>query len=543
MTLFSILASVAVAASSISPRAISVTAEGELLLCVELARTDGSTAYQTFSLSTADWSAAPTQKTLEVADKALPEGLSVPAKLDSMVCSPFRWTLPDGRQRMAIPGFRTGFLYWAESSDGGKSWETPHRMMHNPDKPFGMCATPGGGVMLVKNCRIDEVEFTRDDELYACWSHDNSESWYRTLRIADEKFCDCPVCCADSQGKFYIAYRHIYQRICEVKVICIGADYKPIGPAVTVLTADQAEEAYLNKYGHLLQKRSDWLQDSLKIVSYNTLRSAWSGGQDAWRPRCATICEHIAQWDPDFVGMQETSMDDVADLGRKLRKNYDFIAITPEIMGPEVSEFRQTSEIPLWWRKSRFKLLEKGWLEFNIINPIKCGVNLSDESWGNAADGNKAALWGIFQDLKTGCELCVFNVHFPTRTEPSKLGTAKMVAEKIAEVAGGRPVFIIGDYNMDYSSFTYQYLENDVEYIRDAGAALPEEKRKNFEFDAGGGNVPMEKKSRKSRHVDHVFYTPATVEPLRWELNPNLGSNGSYGSDHHPILVVFRYSR
>jgi len=542
MLITAILASVAVSASTIVPRGLSGAEDGGILLCVELGQMDGTSALKTYSVNTADWTATPSEKDFPVATWNLPEGVRVPAKLDSLVCPPVKYQLPDGRQRIAVPGFRTGFLYYAESGDGGRTWGMPHRMVHNPDKAFGLCTLPNGDVLLVKNCRIDEIEFTKDDELYACWSHDGGETWYRTKRIANEKFCDSPVCCGDENGNVYIAYRFSYRGQCEVRMVRIAPDFKKTDATVTILTADEAGKGYMSKYGHLLEKRSDWVRDSLKIVSYNTLRSSFNGGQP-WKPRCATILEHIGEWNPDFIGMQESSISDIADMGKKLRKDYDYIAITPEIMGPDVSVFRATSEIPLWWRKSRFKLLKKGWIEFNIINPVKCGVNVSDESWGNGADGNKSALWGIFLDQKTGCELCVFNLHLPTRTEPSKLGTARMVVEKVAEVAGGRPVFIIGDYNMTYDSYTFRYLEDDVEYLKDAGAALPRSKCKNWEFDSGGGDKPMEKKNKNSKHVDHVFYTPSNVEPLRWELNTKLGSNGSFGSDHHPIMVVFRYSR
>ena len=169
-------------------------------------------------------------------------------------------------------------------------------------------------------------------------------------------------------------------------------------------------------------------------------------------------------------------------------------------------------------------------------------MNVSDESWGNGQDGNKAAIWGIFLDKTTGKEVCVFNMHLPTRTEPSKLATAKMVAEEVAKVAEGRPVFITGDYNMTEEAYTFKYLENDVEYIRDAGLDVPADKRINWEFNSMYGDKPLEKKRRDSLHIDHIFYTPCNSRPISWELEYKNGSNGSHGSDHHPVLIVFEYA-
>ena len=540
MGITAILATAAmVAAASITPKEISPALSGGVLLTVEETLPDGATVWRTYECSPSDGSAAFIGEKENGKEAGLPDGVSVPCKLDSLVCPPVPYRTPSGRIRLAVPGFRTGFCYYVESPDGGVTWDVPHRMIHNPDKPFAACNLPGGDLLLVKNCRIDEVEFTRDDELYICFSHDGGDSWYRTEKISGEKFCDNPVCCADAEGNIYIAYRHAYQRVCEVKLVRLGADGSR--SRRTVLKAAGAENAYLESVGRLLAPRSSWMEPTLRIVSYNTLRSSFTGGQP-WKPRCKTICEHIAKFDPDFIGMQETSREDIADLNRTLRKEYGYIAVTPEIMGPEVSRFRATSEIPLWWRRSRFTLLRKGWIEFNIINDRKCGVNVSDESWGNGQDGNKAAIWGVFLDRKTGKEVCLFNMHLPTRTEPSKLATAKMVAEKVREVAGDAPVFITGDYNMDERAYTFSYLQNDVEYLRDAGLALPPDRRRNWEFASMGGDKPMAEKKRTSLHIDHVFYTPASAEPLSWELDPEPGSNGSHGSDHHPIMVVFRYA-
>ena len=540
MTLFSILVSAIVSAATLTPCSISSPEPGSVLLEVKGVAVDGSETLRTYKI------VFPAGDVIETEEGTpapmIPEsvfGIDIPQKLDSMVCTPQIFRAPNGRLRVALAGFRTGFCYLAESPDEGASWGRPHRMLHNPDLPFSVCNLPGGDILLVKNCRIDEVEFTKNDELYACWSHDGGQTWYRTEKISGEKFTGNPVCCADDQGNIYIAYGHYYQRQCDVKLVRLGVDGSR--RRLAVLKAANAGKAYLQRTGALLEPKTHWLDETLRIVSYNTLRSSFTGGQP-WKPRCKTICEHIAAWDADLIGMQETSKDDIADLRKTLGKEYDYTAITPEIMGPSVSRFRATSEIPVWWRRSRFTLVDKGWLEFNIINDVKCGVNVSDESWGNGQDGNKAAIWVILKDKKTGKEICMFNTHLPTRTEPSKLATAKMLAEEVLKVAGGRPVFITGDYNMDEKAYTFNYLQYDVEYLRDAGLAVNPDKRRNWQFASMGGNKPMAEKQKTSLHIDHVFYTPASAEPLSWELETAPGSNGSPGSDHHPIMIVFRYA-
>lgn len=543
MLLVSILAGAFVlGAAGISPAAIQCSVNGTVSISVNEESLNGTLEQRTYAFTWPDGEVTLHQKGGLSPALPLPESartIRIPCKLDSLVCAPQPFYGPDGRLCVAIPGFRTGFCYKAVSNDGGRSWELPRRMLHNPDKPFAICQLPGGDILLVKNCRPDEVEFTKDDELYALWSHDGGETWYRSLKISGEKFCDTPVCCADADGNIYIAYRHNYQGTCDIKVVRLGADGSR--RRRTLLTAEASREAYLARVGHLLVPREHWLEDSLRIVSYNTLRSSFSGGEN-WKPRCQTICEHIGGWNPDIIGMQETSRDDIKDLYKKLKKDYDYIAITPEIMGPSVTRFRATSELPLWWNKKRFSLVDKGWLEFNIINPVKCGVNVSDESWGNGQDGNKAAIWAILLDKKTGKEICLFNLHLPTRSDPAKLATAKMLAQEVERVAGDRPVFITGDFNTDERSLAYYYLELDVEYLKDGGMALPLEKRRNWIYASMGGNMPLEKKTKNSRHIDHIFYTPASARPLRWEMNLDWGSNGSWGSDHHPLLMVFQYA-
>ncbi len=466
--------------------------------------------------------------------------VKVPQKTDTTARNPKLFIAPDGSVKMAVQGFRTAFCYYASSLDGGLTWDLPKRMIMSPDRDFAVAQVPQGRVVLIKNCRIDEVEFTRDDELYAYISANGGESWRKGIKVSGQKFSTNPVCCVDEEGKIYIAYRHQYQRSCKIELVVL--ENGKAGAPVTLASAGKAEKGYLRSVGGLLTPKSHWAKEEVKLVSYNTLRSQWSGGRAKWLPRFETICEHLAQFDGDFIGMQETSKSDIDDF-KEVLKDYDYIAITPEIMGPSVSPERESSELPLWWRRSRFDLVKKGWLEFNIVNDVKCGANSSAESWGNGQDPNKSMIWGIFYDKQTKKKFCVMNLHLPTRSEPSKLATAKMVAEEAARVAEGLPVFITGDFNLTEKGFSFIYLEEDVEYLKDAGLALDDKDRKWWDYYSGAGLVlPVEKKTRDSRHVDHILYTPASAKPVRWETEIHPGSNGAPGSDHLPIVVTFRYA-
>jgi len=526
--------------ASLVPSAIRAEQSGEMIVSVSQTGLDGKSSLATYRYNPADGSFVASSDRADRNESSLPAGVKVPAKLDSLVCPPALVKTADGRQRLIIPGFRTGFLYYADSPDEGKSWGLPHRMIHNPDLPFCACNLPDGDVLLVKNCRIDEIEFTKDDEIYACWSHNAGETWYKTLRVAAGKFCSTPVCCGDAEGNIYIAYKHYYQKVCKVELVKLSTD--DTVTKLGTLVAEDAAAAFEKTFGGVLQKKTDWLDDPVKVCTYNTLRSTFGGGEN-WKQRCKTIQEHIKIWDPDIIGMQETSMSDLADLNKTLKKTYDYIAVTPEIMGPSVSKYRSTSEIPLLWRTERFSLVDKGWIEFNIINEIKCGANVSTESWANGADGNKAAIWAILLDKKTGQEICIFNLHLPTRTDPSKLGTARMVGAEVAKVAKGRPVFITGDYNADENTYAYVYLRKYLGYLEDGGLATPSEKRENWSYDSGYGKQPLEKKKQSNRHIDHVLFTPSNARPLSWHQQINFGSNGFGGSDHHPVMVVFQYAK
>ena len=466
--------------------------------------------------------------------------VKVPQKiLDTLTRNPKLFLAPGGEVRMAVHGFRTGFCYYATSADGGVNWSLPRKMLHNPDKDYAVLNSADGNMVYVKNCRIDEVEFTRDDEMYVFISTTGGDTWRKGIKVSGQKFSTDPAVCFDADGNLYVAYRRQYNETCEVNIVKVSDS--AVGSPVTVLEAGKASDGYRRFVGGLLDPKTDWASHTVKLVSYNTLRSQWSGGRNAWLPRFKTICEHLRDLDGDVIGMQETSKEDIADF-RKVLKDYDYIAITPEIMGPEVSVERATSELPLWWRKSRLTLEKKGWLEFNIINDIRCGVNATVESWGNGQDGNKAAIWAIFTDKQTGKRFCVFNLHLPTRTEPSKLATAKMVAAEAARVAEGLPVFITGDFNMNEEGFTFKYLENDVSFLADGGLATPPENRKDWDVYSGHGLNPVEKRARNGKHIDHIFYTPASAEPVSFETCNYLGSNGSAGSDHLPVAIVFKYA-
>ena len=105
-------------------------------------------------------------------------------------------------------------------------------------------------------------------------------------------------------------------------------------------------------------------------------------------------------------------------------------------------------------------------------------------------------------------------------------------------LAGGLPVILTGDFNMDEKTPGYAKLvESGI--VEDSMLALPAPKRINAQYFSMANYKPKEKISKNGLHIDHVFYTPANSKVLSWKLILD-SYDGVYGSDHLPIMIDWK---
>ncbi|HPA46477.1 MAG TPA: endonuclease/exonuclease/phosphatase family protein [bacterium] len=186
-------------------------------------------------------------------------------------------------------------------------------------------------------------------------------------------------------------------------------------------------------------------QQSIQVMTFNIRYNNPNDGINAWPNRKDAVAKSIgSQYRVDLVGMQEVLKEQCADLEQRL-PDYAWIGVGRDD-GKEAGEF-----CPIFYRKERFDLLDHAtfWLS---ETPEIAGK----KGWDAAC--NRVVTWGKFKDRRTQKEFYHFNTHFDHRGETARIESAKLIWQRVMDIAGKTPAIVTGDLNTRENSTPYAIL-------------------------------------------------------------------------------------
>lgn len=259
--------------------------------------------------------------------------------------------------------------------------------------------------------------------------------------------------------------------------------------------------------------------NSLNIMSFNIRMNYQDDGINNWEHRRVYMTDLIKRYQPDLLGIQEAYYPQYADM-KDLLPDYDSF-------GPV--EGRQGAEsVAAFYRKNQLTCLDSGtfWLS----------ETPEEQSVGWDANLRRTVTWGAFQIKSNGQKVYLFVTHFDHKGKKAIEESAKLLLQKVQEIAGDNQAFITGDFNFTEESPYYKILttEQDVakpfydtsklakEYIGPAWTL------NNF------GLTPIEKRSK----IDYIF-SNKRIPVVRFE-NIYEHQENVYPSDHNPQMVTVK---
>lgn len=279
---------------------------------------------------------------------------------------------------------------------------------------------------------------------------------------------------------------------------------------------------------------------SINIATYN-LRNDNSGdvkNGNGWQQRLPYICDLIEYHDFDIFGTQEGLHHQLENMKEAL-PSFDYIGVGRDD-GKDKGEYSA-----IFYKKDKFELLDSGnfWLSENTENP-----NL-----GWDAVCIRICSWGKFKDLVTGKDFYFFNLHTDHVGVKARREGAKLVLNKIKEIAGNTPTILTGDFNVDQRNESYALLNNS-ELLKDSYVLSPIKYANNGTFNAFDPNL------KTNSRIDHIFVTdsfdvssygiltdvywsevPESAEEIKSGNFPKEVSLHKYRSrvpsDHYPVAI------
>ncbi len=275
---------------------------------------------------------------------------------------------------------------------------------------------------------------------------------------------------------------------------------------------------------------------------------------EVWTKRCQVICDQMNFMSPDIFGVQEALYSQLCDFKKGL-DGYDYIGI-----GRDDGQ-RGGEHEAIFYKTDKVQLLDHGdfWLS---ETPDKPGLGWDAVciricTWGkfsvkvHSTDYRRRGLFNRGPKVEER-EFYFFNLHMDHVGVVARREAAKLVVQKIREIAQGQPVILTGDFNVDQNNEIYTIFTKSG-LLKDSYDAARIRFAENGTFNAFKTNYFT------TSRIDHVFVSPSMPveaygvftnsywtpdekdETLKASEAPQEISFDNYirhnPSDHYPVFV------
>lgn len=256
---------------------------------------------------------------------------------------------------------------------------------------------------------------------------------------------------------------------------------------------------------------------SFNVATFNIRYASRSDSGNLWVNRAPVVANLIRFHDFDIFGIQEGLKNQIDDISSALPQYARYGAGRDD--GKEGGEHSA-----IYYKKDKFRLLKSGdfWLSSTPDIPGK--------GW-DATCCNRICSWVYVENIPARKKFYMFNVHFDHQGVIARKESAKLMMEKIREIAGNEPVLFTGDFNGNRESEWYKTIANSGT-LKDTYNAVQYPYQNNSS--TNGFRTP-----RGNAVIDHIFMS-RHFTASRWGLLTDTYF-GKFPSDHFPVIATVKF--
>jgi len=258
-----------------------------------------------------------------------------------------------------------------------------------------------------------------------------------------------------------------------------------------------------------------------RAMSFNIRYGAADDGENSWEHRRFLVRLTIRDAAPDLIGLQECLASQADELDLAFQQY--------AMVGAGRDDGDRAGEMSaIMYRWSRFQLLDHGtfWLSETPEQPGSRG-------WDAACP--RIVTWAVLHDRFCEPDTFVFaSTHLDHMGAEARSNGARLMRERLEEIADGRPVLLAGDFNASGgpgASEPWDILAGDGAWrdtwIEAGGEAGP----------LGDGTFHGFDGEPDTGRIDWILCTQG------WEVESasilRAGRRGRWPSDHHPVTADF----
>lgn len=256
----------------------------------------------------------------------------------------------------------------------------------------------------------------------------------------------------------------------------------------------------------------------LNVMTFNIRYNTKNDSLNAWPYRKDKASSQVLFHNVHILGVQEALHDQVMDLSQSLTQ-YKYTGVGRDD-GKTKGEYSA-----IFYDTTRLKLLQSAtfWLSLTPEVP-------GSKGWD--ANITRIVTWAKFRDVKTKKLFFAFNTHFDHIGKEARRESAKLLKQKVKDIAGNVPVIITGDFNAMPSDEPIRILvdANDSNRFIDTKSVS-----KTPHYGPSGTFNGFGSKERDAEPIDFVFIKG------KWKVlqHATLSQSweGRFSSDHFPVFA------
>lgn len=259
-------------------------------------------------------------------------------------------------------------------------------------------------------------------------------------------------------------------------------------------------------------------QTTYSICTFNMRIQSAADRQNQWYERKDSVIMMLRECDFDVLGAQEDQINfhlkDLASLSDTYRS----------YSSPARPQY-DASGNTIFYKYSKFVLMKAGtfWLSETPDVPYSIG-------WDSARTRN--CNWIKLFDVTNGNVFYVFNTHLDHKGAVARAEGAKLILQRVKEIAGNEPVFVIGDFNEG----------PDKNGVKEFRAELFDTMELALKKEGPAFTFPGWERNLTSR-IDYIFTNEKEIKVFEHvTYTRDFGMFGlyrMYSSDHYPVYIKF----
>ncbi|WP_291910941.1 endonuclease/exonuclease/phosphatase family protein [Chitinophaga sp. CB10] len=271
----------------------------------------------------------------------------------------------------------------------------------------------------------------------------------------------------------------------------------------------------------LLAGCAAFAQQPLHVMSFNIRMNTPHDSLNAWPYRKDKVAATVQFFEVNTLGVQEALYDQMLDL-QQLLPGYKYIGVGRDD-GKTKGEFSA-----IFYDTARLQVLDQQtfWLSETPAVP-------GSKGWDAAI--TRIVTYGKFKDRKSGKIFYHFNTHFDHMGKVARRESAKLLLQKVHDIAGKTAAIITGDFNATPDDEPIRVITNvsDPLSLTDSKS-----KSKTPHFGPVGTFNGWKQGEAEPAPIDYIFLK-GNVEVLKHAtISESWG--GRYASDHFSVFSVLR---